>query len=51
MGKFFDDENTTDFESEELCIEDIDAFETYDEDTWAEELRYKIENAIEVWIA
>ena len=51
MGKFFDDENTTDFESEEFCIEDIDAFETYDEDTWAEELRYKIENAIEVWIA
>jgi superfamily II DNA or RNA helicase/HKD family nuclease len=58
MTKFFDDEeefnyDLGDADSADITDEDIYADETEDyfEDLWAEELKYKLENALEIWIA
>ena len=61
MPKFFDDEtgfkDATDEDiyveddSDDFDIGDFEDYEEYDEDIWADELKYKLENAIDVWIA
>lgn len=54
MEKFFSEHSKfkNDIEvDDDFDISNFDDYDEYDEDTWAEELKYKLENAIEVWIA